>query len=92
MDLLFEWNALGAWIDAGSIVYDGVDVEFGYAKKEGMYVPVSPGTVGRWTHPGMIEFVEKMGMTGKVNLTEGNCSSGHFFMDFTNKKAVNVIF
>ena len=92
MDLLFEWKALGAWIDAGSIVYDGVDVEFGYAKKEGMYVPVSPGTVERWTHPGMIEFVEKTGMTNKVNLTEGNCSSGHFFMDFTNKTAVDIIF
>jgi len=39
-----------------------------------------------------IEFVEKTGMTNKVNLTEGNCSSGHFFMDFTNKTAVDIIF
>ena len=31
-------------------------------------------------------------MTNKVNLTEGNCSSGHFFMDFTNKTAVDIIF
>ena len=83
---------MGAWIDAGSLIYDGIDVELKYAKLEGMYVPVSPGTVGQWTHPEMIEFVESMGMTGKVNRTEGNCSSGHFFMDFTNKTAVNTIF
>ena len=92
MDVLFEWNALGAWIDAGSIIYDGVNVEFGYAKKEGMYIPPSPGNVKRWTHPAMIEFVEKTGMMKKVDQTEQNCSSGHFFMDFTNKTAVNMIF
>lgn len=92
MDLLFEWKAMGAWIDAGSLIYDGIDVELKYAKKEGMYTPVSPGTIAKWTHPDMINFVESLGMTRKVNLDETNCSSGHFFMDFTNVTAVNTIF
>lgn len=92
MDLLSEWKAMGAWIDAGSIINDGIDMELMYAKMEGMYVPPSPGNVGMWTHPSMIQFVESLGMTGKVDRNETNCSSGHFFMDFSNTTAVNTIF
>ena len=92
MDLLSEWKAMGAWIDAGSIINDGIDMELMYAKMEGMYVPPSPGNVGMWTHPSMIQFVESMGLTGKVDRNETNCSSGHFFMDFSNTTAVNTIF
>ena len=92
MDILSEWKAMGAWIDAGSLINDGIDKELEYTKLEGMYVPPSPGNVERWTHPQMIQFVESMGMTGKVDRNETNCSSGHFFMDFSNKTAVNTIF
>ena len=92
MDVLFDWQALVGWIDAGSIIYDGVNVEFGYAKKEGMYVPSSPGDVKRWTHPATIEFIEKTGMVKKVNRKGKNCSAGHIFLDFTNKTAVEMIF
>lgn len=92
MDLLSEWKAMGGWIDAGSLVYDGIDVELKYAKMEGMYVPASSGTVGKWTHQYMIDFVESLGLTRKVNLNETNCSSGHFFLDLTNSTAVNTIF
>ena len=92
MDVLFEWKALVGWIDSGSIIYDGVDVEFDYAKKEGMYAPPSSGDVKRWTHPATIEFIEKTGMVKKVNQTDQNCSAGHIFLDFTNKTAVEKIF
>ena len=91
-DLMFEWRALGGWIDAGTIIKDGVDVEFQYAVLEGMYSPHSKGKIADWTHRSMVQFLLNTGMIKHVNKTKVNCSGGHFFVDFSNTTAVNHIF
>ena len=91
-DLMFEWRALGGWIDAGTIIREGVEKEFQYAALEGMYSPHSKGSIAKWTHRSMIQFVLDTGMIKHVNKTKGNCCGGHFFVDFSNVTAVNHIF
>jgi len=91
-DLMFEWRALGGWIDGGTIINDGVEKEFNYARLEGMYAPSSPGDIAKWTHHLMIKFVLDTGMLKRVDKTKGNCSGGHFFVDFSNITAINHIF
>ena len=91
-DLMFEWQALGGWIDAGTIIKDGVEKEFTYAILEGMYAPSSAGDIAKWTHRFMLQFVLDTGMIKHVNTKKKNCSGGHFFVDFSNTTAVNLIF
>ena len=91
-DLMFEWRALGGWIDAGTIIHRGIDTEFKYTLLEGMYSPSSQDTIAKWTYPSTIQFLQNHGMISHLNTTKSNCSGGHFFVDFSNSTAVNLIF
>ena len=94
LDVLDEWKSLTAWMDAGNIVYDGLDTEFNYAITEGIYTPTraKPGDVfGRWTHPKMLEFFYQYKLISHVNMNSPNCAAGHIFIDYHNQTVMNAI-
>ena len=94
LDVLDEWKSLTGWMDAGNIVYDGLDTEFNYATAEGIYTPTraKPGDIfGRWTHPKMLQFFYQYKLITKVNKKSPNCAAGHIFIDYHNQTVRDAI-
>lgn len=94
LDVLDEWKSLTGWMDAGNIVYDGLDTEFDYAIAEGIYTPTraNPGDIaGRWTHPQMLEFFYQYKLITHINKNSPTCAAGHIFIDYHNQTVRDAI-
>lgn len=88
MDAINDWQSFTGWIDAGSIIKDGLDIEFDYAAKEGFYTPSrgNPGdTFKRWTNSLMLKFLYKHKLIKSVDMNKSNAAAGHMFVDYHNE-------
>lgn len=88
MDVINEWKSFTGWIDAGSIINDGFDLEFKYVSEEGFYTP-SRGApedyFARWTHPMMLKFLFTNHLIKHVDMKKSNAAAGHMFVDYHNE-------
>ena len=90
-DAFHEWKGMFSWLDGGDVITDGFSRELTFARRYGIYVPSSSGTIGKWTNPGMIEFMKNNGLATKVKLTDPNCSSGIVYMDYSNRTVQEIM-
>ncbi len=56
-DLLVEFGGSVLWLDAGNIVRRPLRGVRKVLSQFGIYSPLSPGTVSKWTHPGTLKYL-----------------------------------
>lgn len=83
-DAYTEWKGLFSWQDGGTVIIDGLVRELTLARRYGIYVPPSAGTIRDWTHPDMIQFMKENGLVNDVNMNGPNCSAGIVYIDYSN--------
>lgn len=91
VDASFQWKGMVLWIDTGVILPPSLKKDEEYAMKEGIYSPFSFDSIGRWTHPTTIRFLEENGMVNKVKVNETNCLSAYVIVNMRNKTIVNEV-
>ena len=90
-DAFHEWKGLLSWQDGGSVIIDGLTRELTFARRYGIFVPSSPGNIGKWTHPDMIKFMKENGLATKVKKTDPNCSGGIVYMNYSNQTVQEIM-
>ena len=89
-DAFFAWKGVTFWIDGGSVIRDGISREVTTVRYNGMYTPVSSGTVGRWVYPDMLLFLKENGfITKEISPNDGMGCGGHLIVNYANKTVVN---
>ena len=89
-DAFFAWKGVTFWIDGGSVIRDGISREVTSVRHNGVYTPVSSGSVGRWVHPAMMRFLKEHGMISReISPSEGMGCGGHLIVNYANKTVVN---
>ena len=82
-DAFTQWKGLFSWLDAGDVIVDSFSKEFSFARRYGIFVPSSPGTLTKWTHKDTLSFMETNKLVTDLDHNGPNCSSGIVFIDYS---------
>ena len=84
LDAAMQWKANVGIIDAGSNLIRAPLDELHYVKEEGIYSPLSSGSVNQWVHPLSRDFLIHYGIVDSIDTNGRSCCGGHIFFDYRN--------
>ena len=89
-DAFFAWKGVTFWIDGGSVIRDGISREVTSVRHNGLYTPISGGTVGRWVHPDMMQYLKEHAIiTKQISPSDTMGCGGHLIVNYANKTVLN---
>ena len=93
-DIITEYKGLVFWTDAGSIL-GNIDKDIQNARMNGFYSNDAGHNIRKWTHPGMVQYLEEMKWISVMNSTLDKwcCSGGYLMIDSRNRTVMkNVVY